>query len=77
MDRHTDGLAWSSLGLAVQASGVWAGLPGDGASAASGRQPEAARVAAQPAGQSAELVIGLVGGGRWSAYSDGGSSLFV
>jgi hypothetical protein len=32
----------SSLGLAVQASGVWAGLPGDGASAASGRQPEAA-----------------------------------
>ena len=43
-----DGRAWSSLGLAVQASGVWAGLPGDGASAASGRQPEAARVAAQP-----------------------------
>ena len=33
---------WSSLGLAVQASGVSANLPGDGASAASGRQPEAA-----------------------------------
>jgi hypothetical protein len=32
----------SSLGLAVQASGVSANLPGDGASAASGRQPEAA-----------------------------------
>jgi hypothetical protein len=35
-------LVWSSLGLAVQASGVSANLPGDGASAASGRQPEAA-----------------------------------
>ena len=70
-----DSLAWSSPGLAVQAGGVWADLPGDGASAASGRQPEAAsaRVATQPIGQSAELVIGLVGAGRWSANSDGGS----
>jgi ANTAR domain len=76
-NAQVNSLAWSSLGLAVQASGVWAGLPGDGASAASGRQPEAARVAAQPFGQSPELVIGLVGGGGWSAYSDGGRSLFV
>jgi hypothetical protein len=33
-----------SLGLAVQASGVWAGPLGDGASTASGYQTEAASV---------------------------------